>query len=271
MKTSLFFKWYKLPNNIKIICDYNDIIWEVDLLIFAIPTQCIKEELQKLKWKLKPWVTILNLAKWIDLYNNITISQLINREFEKLDYNYAILSGWMIAEEVVKQKKIWADLACNNKEIWEKIRELFVNSYFKIDLREDILNIELYWSFKNILAIITGYYEWLWENASTIWYYINEFYNELKSLIKLYWWNENIDFSYYSLWWDIIATCFGNSRNRYFWRLLWEGKSVEESLEILKKENKHSEWYETIKAVYSKIWDKKWFELVREFYNKIFG
>lgn len=269
-KHPYFFEWYKLPDNVEIVCNYDEIIWDIDLLILAIPTQCIWDELKRLKWKLKSWITILNLAKWIDLKNNITISQLIEQEFGDFDYNYAILSGGMIAEEVVKQKNIWADLACSNDEMWKKIQELFACDYFKVDLRKEILNIELYGSLKNILAIITWYYEGKWENASTIWYYINEFYNEMKDLVKLYWGNENIDFSYYSLGWDIIATCFGGSRNRYFGRLLWEWNSVEEVLDILKKENKHSEGYETLKAVYSKIWDRKGFELVKKFYGKIY-
>jgi glycerol-3-phosphate dehydrogenase len=218
---------------------------------------------------LKVWVTILNLAKWIDIRNNLTISQLIKKEFRDFEYNYAILSWWMIAEEVVKWKKIWADLACTNSEILEEIKNLFINDYFKINIRKEILNIELYWSLKNILAIITGYYEWQWEAASTIWYYINEFYNEMKDIIYIYGWSKNLDFSYYSLGWDIIATCFWNSRNRYFWRLLWKWKNVKEVLEILKSEKKHAEWYETFKAVYDKIWDREGFQLLRDFYEII--
>jgi glycerol-3-phosphate dehydrogenase (NAD(P)+) len=264
-----FFEWYKLPNNIEIINNYDDIIGEVDLLILAIPAQFIEDAIKWLDKKLKVWVTILNLAKWIDIRNNLTISQLIKKEFRDFEYNYAILSWWMIAEEVVKWKKIWADLACTNSEILEEIKNLFINDYFKINIRKEILNIELYWSLKNILAIITGYYEWQWEAASTIWYYINEFYNEMKDIIYIYGWSKNLDFSYYSLGWDIIATCFWNSRNRYFWRLLWKWKNVKEVLEILKSEKKHAEWYETFKAVYDKIWDREGFQLLRDFYEII--
>ncbi len=264
-----FFKWHKLPNNIRVIDNYQDIINDIDLLILAIPAQYIWWAIKWLDKKLKQWVTILNLAKWIDITNNMTISQLIWKEFWDFSYNYTILSWWMIAEEVVEWKKIWADLWCINQEIWNKIKKIFENNNFKIILRDEILNIELYWSLKNIMAIIVWYQEWKWENASTIWYYMNEFYEELKDIIWIYWWNKNIDFSYYSLGWDMIATCFWKSRNRYFWKLLWEWKNIEEVLNILKSENKHAEWYETLKAVYDKIWNREWFELVREFYGMI--
>lgn len=266
---SYFFKWYKLPYNIIIINNYEDIIYDIDLLILAIPAQAIAWAMKWLDKKLKSWVIILNLAKWIDIQNNMTISQLIKKEFWNFEYNYAILSWWMIAEEVVKWKKIWADLACSDEIILKKIKKLFVNDYLKIKTRKKILNIELYWSFKNIMAIIVWYYEWKWENASTIWYYIVEFYDELKHLIDLYWWNKKIDFSYYSLGWDLIASCFWNSRNRYIWKLLWEWKNIKEATKILKLENKYAEWVETLKAVYKKIWKKEWFELIRYFYEII--
>ena len=264
-----FFTWYKLPINIKVINSYNSIIWYIDLLILAIPAQFIQNAIQWLGKKLKPWVTILNLAKWIDITNNMTISQLIKKEFGIFDYNYAILSGWMIAKEVVEWKQIWGDLGIKNKEIWEKIKNLFACDYFKVILRDDVLNIELYGSLKNIMAIITGYYEWKWNNASTVWYYLLKFYNEIKEIIVLYGWNKTLDFSYYSLGWDMIATCFWDSRNRYFWRLLWEWNSVQEVLDILRSEKKHAEWYETFKAVNEKIWNKKWFELFKKFYELI--
>jgi len=119
------------------------------------------------------------------------------------------------------------------------------------------------------MAIIVWYYEWKWEKASTIWYYISEFYNEMKDLLVLYNASNQLDFSYYSLWWDIIATCFWNSRNKYFWYLLAKEKDINKVLKILKFENKHSEWYETIKAVIKKIWNKEGFLLTKKLYNLI--
>lgn len=268
-KHPYFFEWYNLLNNIEIISNYEDIISEVDLLILAIPVQFISSAISDLKGKLKSWVIILNLAKWIDVKSGNTISDLIKEKLEKFEYNYAILSGWMIASEVVEWKQLWADLGIEDKVVWNKIKSYLENNNFKIKLREDILNIELYGSLKNIAAIFVGYYEWKGLEKSTIWYYLVEFYDEMKEIIKLYGWNPNIDFSYYSLGWDIVATCFWNSRNRYFGQLLWKGNSINELLDKLKAENKHAEWYETLKAVYSMVENKDGFENVKFLYGLI--
>ena len=264
-----FFKWHRLTRNIEVLENYDDIISEMDLLIIAIPAQFIATSTPWFMDKLKPWVTILNLAKWIDIQTNKPISAVLKERMPDVDYNYAILSWWMIASELVEWKKIWADLWIDDKKVWNEIKWLLENFHLKIKLQDNILNMELYGSLKNIMAIMVWYFEWKWYEKSTIWYHLVNFYEEMKDVILEYWWSSDLEFSYYSLWWDIIATCFGNSRNRYFGKLLWEGKKIDDVLNILKKENKHAEWYETLKAVYSKVWQKDWFETIKFLYRLI--
>ncbi len=261
-----FFPWHELPKNVIIIDDYNDIIKEIDLLIIAIPTQFISSSMNSIKDKLKTGVTILNLAKWIDIKYNKPISEMIDEILKWKEYNYSILSWWMIASEVVEWKMLWADLWIKNIVIWNKIKLLLQSNFLKIKIQTNIVNIELYGSLKNIMAIMVWYYEWKWLEKSSIGYYLVDFYDEMKEIIKLYWWSKDLDFSYYSLGWDIVATCFGNSRNRYFWQLLWSWKDIMEVLNILKSEKKHAEWYETLKAVYEKVKDKKWFYNIKFLY-----
>lgn len=269
-----FFEWYKLPDNIEVVDDYDNIIWDIDLLILAMPAQFISMSISWFKNKIKPWITIMNLAKWIDIKTNSPISKVLAENLVWKNYNYAILSGWMIASEVVEGKPLGADLWIKKPHpspllIGEGIKWLLENDNFKIKICEDYLNIELYWSLKNIMAIMVGYYEWKWLEKSSIWFYLVNFYDEMKKIIKLYGWNPELDFSYYSLGWDIVATCFWNSRNRYFWKLLWEWKKITEVLEKLQSENKHAEWYETLKTVYKMVKEKEGFETVKLFYSLI--
>lgn len=264
-----FFEWYKLSKNIKIIDNIEEIISDVDLLIIALPAQFISSTISWLKDKLKSWITILNLSKWIDLKTNKPVSKLLEEKIDWVKFNYCVLSWWMIAQELVEWKYLWADLWMSDFILWEKIKKLFENNNFKITLRKDILNIELYGSLKNIMAIMVWYYEWLWYWQSSIWAKIVEYYREIWEIIEIYWWNKNLDFSYYSLGWDIIATCFWNSRNKYLWKLLWTWKKIQEALEILKAENKHSEGYETIKAIHKIIKDKRWFEINKFLYKLV--
>lgn len=262
-----FFHGYKLPSNIEVLNNIDNLIPDIDVLILAIPAQFIWITIDWIKNKLKKWVTILNLAKWIDISSNSTIWDMIEGILLWTDYNYAVLSWWMIAQELVEWNLLGADLWITNFGIWEAIKDLFESENLKIKLQKDIKNIELYWSFKNIMAILVGYYEWKWLKMSSIWFYFIDFYDEIKELMVVYWWNKNLDFSYYSFWWDLIATCFWNSRNKYFWNLLWSWKDITEVLNILKNEKKHAEGYETLKAVYASIKEEEWFKNIKFLYS----
>ncbi|MDP2090181.1 MAG: hypothetical protein Q8K30_01165 [Candidatus Gracilibacteria bacterium] len=264
-----FFPGYKLPDNINIIDDYTDIISDIDLLIIAIPVQFISSSIAGLKDNLKPGVTILNLAKGIDIKSNKLISELVDELLVGKDYNYSVLSGGMIAAEVVEGKTLGADLGIKNIEIGNRIKSFLENDHLKVKVQTNILNIELYGSLKNIMAIMVGYYEGKGEGKSSIGYRLLSFYDEMKEIIKLYGGNDNLDFSYYSLGGDIVATCFGNSRNHYFGQLLGSGKNISLVLEILKSENKHAEGYETLKAVYDKVKDELGFENIKLLYSLI--
>ncbi|MDD3793699.1 MAG: hypothetical protein PHI37_02720 [Candidatus Gracilibacteria bacterium] len=264
-----FFPGYKLPQNIILIDDYSDIISDMDLIILAIPAQNIKETIKTISPFLKSGVIILNLAKGIDISTNQTIYGLVSDLLKEKSFEYAVLSGGMLSFEVVSGKKISADLGINDIEIGKKLLSLFENENFNINLSKNITNIELYGSLKNIMAIIIGYYEAKGEAKSSIGKYFVDYLNECKKIISLYGGSENLDFGYYSLGGDMIATCFGNSRNRYFGELLGLGNTSKQALEILESENKHSEGYETIKAVYEKVKDKSGFEMTKKFYHMI--
>lgn len=240
-----FFSWTKLKENV-IFLDNLEKLNDFDLVIIAIPAQFISGFVSEIKNNLRKWVTFLNLSKWIDNKTLKTPSDILREELKDFDYNYAILSGWMIASELVEEKILWAQIGCRNKEILEKLKSLFESDKLKINISNETKNIELIWSFKNIFALYMGYLEWTWLWMSSIWYYFCELYKELPVLLKSFSWEENIKFSDFSLGWDLIATCFWNSRNRYFWKLVWEGKSPSEVEQILKQEKKHAEWYYTI-------------------------
>ena len=188
----------------------------------------------------------------------------------KKDYTYSVLSGGMIASDVVEWLPLGADMWIEDFKIWEQIKTLLQNKNLKITIRKDYKNIELYGSLKNVLAILLWYYEWKWYKESTLWKYLVEYLLEMEELIKLFWWNPKLDFSYYSLGSDIIASCFGNGRNRYLWNIIWSWTDVSYALKRLKEENKHAEWYETLKWIYGMIKDKDWFKLTKRL-GEIFG
>lgn len=243
-----FFEWVTLWENVDFLDDLEN-IGEFDVLLLVIPAQFIGGFIAQYAQSFQSGVTLVNLSKGIDIAHMQTPSDTIKKELWTRTYNYAVLSGWMIAEELVVSKPLWAQIACENTFLAQELKNLFETKHLTISLSSDVKNTELFGCVKNIFALYLWYLEWVGYGMSSIGYYFCELYKELPFLLKELWWEENIDFSSFALWWDLIATCFGNSRNRYFWKLVGEWKSVLEVESQLKQEKKHAEGYYTLKAI----------------------
>ncbi len=268
-KHPYFFEGVELPTNIELISDASLKLPEIDIIISIIPCQFVGGAFSGMKHNLKDWVTILNLSKWIDNQSLQTVSEKLSEVLEGVDYNYAYLAGGMIAAELVEWKKLWADIVTKNEEIWNILKDIFQSASLEINLKiSNPKNTELYAALKNIIALILGYYEGTGAWASTLWYYFSTLLWEMKQVIKLLEWDSDFNFTDYALSWDLIATCFGASRNRLLGSMLWKWTDISEALAELKAQNKIAEGYETLKWVYKLTQWKKWFEEINSFGGK---
>jgi len=267
-KHPFFFSGVQLPENIELVSDIHSLLPEVDIIIAVIPCQFITNAFSDMKPKLKPWVSIVNLSKWINNTTLKTTSETLADVLQWIDYNYAYLAWGMIAQELVDNTPLGADIVSENTDTLSALNQLFSSDKLHINLvHGNVKNTELYAALKNIIALILWYYQWQWQDASSQWYYLTQLLLEIQWVISLLKGNK-MDFSQYALTGDIIATCFGGSRNRLLGQMLGQWTSIETALEELKKQNKIAEGYETLKGVY-KITEKKGdFQLINSFWNK---
>lgn len=253
-KSPFFFTDIELPRNIILVKQLNDVLPTIDLIILAIPNQFIDSSIHEIKDFLKSWVCFLNLSKGIDNSSLRTVSDTLNTRLPNHLYQYGVLSGGMIARELIDGFPLWAQIGITDIDLWERIKTLFQNSNLQITLSQEYKNIELYGALKNIIAMYTWYLEGKWYGYSSIWYYLCSLIKELPLLVKKLWWSaDRMDFHQFALGWDIIATCFWDSRNRLFWKKIWEWMNPNEAMIFMKNQKKHVEWYDTLKWLHEMI------------------
>ena len=200
---------------------------------------------------------------------------------------------------------LWADIVTEDSQIWETLKDFFQSETLAINLKIwAVKNTELYAALKNIIALILGYYEGQWLGASTRWYYFSKLLTEMQWVIGLlsplptspYQGEEQtaasslltketrwiakqekapwggvewgFDFTDYALSGDLVATCFGWSRNRLLGNMLGEWKDISTALEELTAQKKIAEGYETLKWVYQITKWKDWFEEINKFWER---
>ncbi|MFA5917704.1 MAG: NAD(P)H-dependent glycerol-3-phosphate dehydrogenase [Candidatus Gracilibacteria bacterium] len=269
-KHPYFFEGAKLGKNIVFIDNIEEILPSIDLLILSLPCQFVLPFFNDIKKQIKPGVTILNLAKGINNKTLNTVGDDLKNVLTGISYNYTSLSGGMIAADVVKGNIIGATIGAESEALGNVLKNYFETPIFKVNLCiGSVKNIELAGALKNIFAIFTGYQEGLGLGASSLGYFFCEYYTEYKKLFKLLGGDDRIKFDTFAIGGDLIATCFGNSRNRYFGRLVGEGHKVKEVLETIRNEKKIAEGYETLKGVYKIIQDKDDFTITKELGKKI--
>lgn len=147
-----YFDYLKLSENIKATNNLEKLL-DNDIIINAIPTQSIREVLEKIKDRLDNKI-LINLSKGIELKSYKRVSEII----KELNTNctYAVLTGPSHAEEVIKKMPIALVCACEDEEVAKKIQNLCSKDYLRVYTSTDVIGCEIGGAIKNVLAFGIG-------------------------------------------------------------------------------------------------------------------
>lgn len=209
----------KLNEKIKFKTEIED----TDIIIIALPSQIIKQELLKNKDKLKDKIIILASKGIIEgKFLHEIIKETLNTE------KIYVISGPSFAKDVIEKQTITLTLAGINTG---KIKEIFNNEYIKIEETEDIIGTEICGALKNTFAIGAGILEGLNKSESTKAAYLTKTINDIKKIIKIFNGNENTILNACGIG-DIILTCKSkNSRNYTLGYMLGKKENIKEYIE----------------------------------------
>lgn len=241
-----FFQRRELGTNIHLVDDLSVAVSGAEIILIVIPVPYIRDFIESIASSVRPGTLFVNCSKGIENTTLHTVSDMLRTYLWWVEYRYSVFSGGMIAHELVNRAPLGVTIGVEYTEDGDVLREIFASDELAVDITTSVRDIELFGSLKNIFALYAWYLEWGWYGTSSIGRSLVELYRELPQLIRLLGGSGSIDFGSYALGWDMIATCFGESRNRYFGRLVGSGRTPTEAVTILKNERKHAEGYETI-------------------------
>jgi len=201
-KNEKLFPNIELPEKIKFKTEIDD----TDIIIIALPSQIIKQELIKNKEKIKD-KTIILASKGITegKFLHEIIKETLNTE------KLYVISGPSFAKDVIEKQPITLTLAGKNPE---RIKEIFNEQYAKVEEIEDIIGTEISGALKNTFAIGAGILEGLETSESTKASYLTKIINDIRKIIKLFGGNENTILNACGVG-DIILTCTSKSSRNY--------------------------------------------------------
>ncbi len=245
----LHFKGYTLPENVKVSGDSREIIRDSDILIIAVPTQHVREMARETREYIKKDAILLNVAKGIEMGTGKRISEILREEL-KDNFKYAVLSGGMIAQDLVKEDPLSAEIASRDDRITLCLQDIMSSGVLRIYRNNDVVGVEYAGALKNPLSIGAGIAKGLGYGDSTMGALISRGGLEIERLaIKLGAKKETFALGGLAGIGDMITSCLGGTRNRRFGELIGRGTSVEETLKIFKEKHELVEGYYTVKSI----------------------
>ena len=240
----------KIAEHVQFTTNQEDAVQDAELLIMVTPAQVIRELLKNLKPLMKEGVIILNMAKGLEKTSNKTVSEIVREEMGDKRHTMAVFSGGTIAADLARGVPLGADIACEDNVVLRELKELFGSDNLVVRESTDIKGVEYAGAFKNVVAIGAGVMEGLKLPYGSQTALISLASGEAQGLaVKLGAHPETFGMATQCWGNDLWMSCTGDTRNRYFGKLIGSGKNVQEALAQLEKEHKIAEGYHTAKVM----------------------
>lgn len=224
-----YFPDVELPASVTATGDAAAAIEGADLVVLAVPSQTLRENLKAWRVHLGPQTTLLSLMKGIELGTMMRMSEVIAQTAEVPADRVAVLSGPNLAREIALGQPAATVIACSDHDRAVAIQQACRTSYMRPYTSTDVVGCELGGAVKNVIALACGMAEGMGFGDNTKATLMTRGLAETARLgVRLG--AQAVTFSGLAGIGDLAATCSSPlSRNRTFGELLGRGESLEEA------------------------------------------
>lgn len=145
------------PDSLTVSSAAADVIPTADLVIVAVPSHTLRNNIQSIRDCISPGTTILSAAKGLELPGGKRMSQVMEEELPgKLHPGICAISGPNFADEIVQGKLASTVVAGRDRHGLEQVQTILMSSSFRVYTSDDLVGVELGGALKNIIALGAG-------------------------------------------------------------------------------------------------------------------
>jgi glycerol-3-phosphate dehydrogenase (NAD(P)+) len=218
----------RLPDAVRPTGDAEEALDGADVVVLAVPSQTLRENLTGWAPLLPPDATLLSLMKGVELGTTKRMSEVIREVTGAGADRVAALSGPNLAREIADEQPAATVIACTDTDRAEALQAACHTRYFRPYTNPDLVGCELGGALKNVIALAAGIAEGLGYGDNTRASLITRGLAETARLgVALG--AEPSTFAGLAGLGDLVATCSSPlSRNRTFGEKLGRGMTVAE-------------------------------------------
>lgn len=212
-------------NKLQLTNDINEAIKFADIIIFAIPSAFLKDELEKMTESLEGKI-IFSAIKGIVPETSLIVGEHFHKIYNIPYDNIGVITGPCHAEEVAMERLSYLTIACADKEKAKYVAKNVSSYYIKAKTSDDIIGTEYAAVLKNIYSIAAGIAHGLGYGDNFQAVLMSNAIREMKRFIKkVHKMKRNINNSAYLG--DLLVTGYSVfSRNRMFGNMIGKGYTV---------------------------------------------
>jgi glycerol-3-phosphate dehydrogenase (NAD(P)+) len=218
----------RLPARVRATADPAEALLDADVVVLAVPSQTLRENLTQWASLLPADATLLSLMKGIELGSSKRMSEVICEVTGCGPARVAALSGPNLAREIAEEQPTATVIACPDTARAAALQAVCHTRYFRPYTNPDLVGCELGGAVKNVIALACGIAEGLGFGANTRAALMTRGLAETARL-GLALGAELPTFAGLAGLGDLVATCSSPlSRNRTFGEKLGRGMSMAE-------------------------------------------
>ncbi len=225
----------ELPPTLWATSDVAEALAYADVVVLAIPSQVLRENLAAWRSHLAPDSLLVSLMKGIELGTTMRMSEVIAEVADVPTQRVAVVSGPNLAREIALRQPAATVVACSDLDRARLLQESSITPYFRPYTNPDVVGVEIGGATKNVIALANGMAVGLGFGVNTQSSLITRGLAETARLgVALG--ADPMTFSGLAGIGDLVATCTSPlSRNRTFGEHLGQGLSVEETTALTRQ------------------------------------
>lgn len=224
----------KIPKGINITNDTEQTLLGNNLLLFAVPTQFIRNSFNGYENLDLRGKIIVSASKGIENETYYLVLNIISDIFKVSKNKLACLSGPSHAEEVSRRIPTTVACAANDIKLARQLSGVFSNDYFRVYSNNDLVGTELAGALKNVIAIAAGISDGAGFGDNTKAALMTRGMREIMRLGMLLGAKKETFFGLSGIG-DLIVTCSSkHSRNRYVGERIGKGEKLSSILKEMK-------------------------------------
>lgn len=218
-----------LPEAITATTDAAAALTHAEIVVFAVPSQTMRENLEAWRELLSPDATLVSISKGVERQTHLRMSEVI-AELTGVDPDrVVVLSGPNLAREIAEEQPAATVIAGRDENRAKLVQAAVSTSYLRPYTNTDVVGAEVGGACKNVIALACGMAAGRGLGDNTLATVITRGLAEITRLgVALG--AEERTFAGLAGLGDLVATCTSTlSRNRSFGVRLGEGGTLEEA------------------------------------------